>query len=207
MTLDQIRSIVKRNTKADTMSMPNYSVNMLINLAQKEIVRQTLCLKKKVVVTTAAAQQEYDLPSDFHKSIQMKVASNRPEYKKEEYIDTLYTTTAATGTPYYYYVDREAGKYGLYPVPSAIQSGVFYYHNLPATMSADDDTPDIPDAYHDLIVAGASYRVAEQLNNIDLYNHYFSISQVLMADMANDIATRQSDPRPQVVQSQDILDA
>ena len=274
MNLKQIRSIVKRNTGSDTMNMPDYSIDGFINLAQKEIVRQTLCLRKKATITTAGGsissiddagggalaivttaahamstgdsviirgtdsydgtytitntgatsftivktwvadevsgswhKQEYSLPSDFHKSTEMKIGSNFPTFKTEEYILRLFTTDPATGTAYYYYIDREAGKYGLYPIPSGVETGVFMYRALPTVMSLDSDTPDIHEAYHDLIVAGASYRVAEQLNKTDLFNHFFAFFGVLMADMANDMATRQADIEPGLVQSRDILDA
>jgi len=275
MNLKQIRSIVKRNTKADTMNMPDASINLFINLAQKEIVRQTLCLKAKATVSTNGgtggsitdysgtvagtilisqsaitglttgdeviifgdyfgtysittvstksfyvtatyvanesnvvwSRQEYDLPSDFHKSMQMKIDSTFPKYVQEEYTNRLFTTTPETGTAYYFYIDREADKYGIYPVPTGVNTGVFYYRSLPATLSSDTDTPDIPTPYHDAIVYGASYRVAEQLNNADMRNEFFALFKTLMADMANDLATRQSDPEPQIVQSQDILDA
>lgn len=276
MNLKQMRSIVKRNTGADTMNMPDYSIDLFINLSQQEIVRQTLCLRKTAAITTIGGsivtitdysgtvagtvliktggsalatgdivtllgttsyngtysitvvssttfyvtatyvasetsgtyhKSQHDLPADFHKSTEMKIGSNFPQFKTEEYIQRLYTTTPATGTPYYYYIDREADNYGLYPVPSGAETGIFMYRALPATLSSDTDTPDIPAPYHDLIVAGASYRVAEQMNNVDLFNQYFSLFNVLMNTMANDMASRQADIEPQIVQSQDILDA
>ena len=275
MNLKQIRSIVKRNTKADTMNMPDTSLNLFINLTQKEIVRQTLCLKGRASVTTKVGviasvadysgtvagtvlitdvghglstgdnitilgttsyngqysitkvdadtfyatatyvatetgtwhQHEYSLPSDFHKSMQMKIGSQFPKYVQEEYTNRLFTTNPATGTAYYFYIDREADTYGLYPVPSGAETGVFFYRALPTVLSADTDVPDIHEAYHDLITAGASYRVAKQLNDKETFMEYFSLFNALMTSMANDMATRQSDPEPQIVQSMDILDA
>ena len=275
MNLKQIRSIVKRNTGADTMNMPDYSIDQFINLSQKEIVRQTLCLKGKtatstlagsitavadysgtvagtVLITSAAhglttgftilisgttsydgrysitkvdantfyitatfvatetgkwGQDEYTLPTDFHKSTFFKIGSYILKYRSEEDIDAIYTTSPDTGTPYFYYIDREAGKYGLYPIPSAVTAGSFIYKAIPATLATDTDTPDIPELYHDLIVAGASYRVAEQLNKPDLFNHYYALFGALMSDMSNDMAARQSDSGPTVIQSADILDA
>lgn len=207
MNLKQIRSIVKRNTKADTHNMPDYSVNQMIDLAQKEIVRQTLCLKKKADVTTVATQQEYDLPSDFHKSSEMKIGSIFLQYQIEEYIDRLFTTDAETGTPYYYYIDREAGKYGLYPIPSGVYTGNLTYRAIPTTMSLDADTPDIPELYHEAIVMGASYRVAEQLNDMEMKMHYYSMFKAYMTEIANDMGARQAESFPVQVTSKDILDA
>jgi len=207
MNLKQIRSIVKRNTGADTMNMPDYSIDQFINLAQKEVVRQTLTLKKTVAVTTVAAQEQYDLPADFHKSTQMKVGSNFPQYQTEEFIRELYTTTVTTGTPYYYYIDCEAGKYGLFPVPTGVQTGIFMYRALPTVLSADSDEPDIHETYHDLIVYDACRRVSEQLNKFDEATHFLSMFKMLMEDMANDMGARQADIGPTVIQSADILDA
>jgi hypothetical protein len=276
MNLKQIRSIVKRNTGADTMNMPDYSIDQFINLAQKEVVRQTLCLKGKVVTTTQSVaitsiidygstvtgtvavkssahglstgdtiyitgttnyngrysiteigatdfyitatyvatnlggtwgKDEYALPSDFHKSTLFKIGSYTLEYKPEEFIDSLYTTNPATGAPYYFYIDLEAGKYGLYPIPMSVIKGSFIYKKKPATLAIDADIPDIPELYHDLIVSGASYRVAEQLNKPDIFNHYYALFGALMSDMANDMAIRQSDYAPTIIQSADILDA
>jgi len=206
MNLRQIRSLVSRNTKADTMNMPDGSINLMINLAQKEVVRQTLCLRKTATITTVAAQEQYDLPSDFHKSTKVKVGSNFPTFQTEEYIRGLYTTDAATGTPYYYFIDREAGKYGFYPIPSGVETGIFMYRALPTVLSGDTDTPDIHEAYHDLLVMGASYRVAEQMNNIELHNHYFALFRSMIGDMANDMSSRQADIEPQPIFSKDILD-
>lgn len=276
MNLKQIRSIVKRNTGADTMNMPDSSINQFINLAQKEIVRQTLCLKGKTATSTESAsisaitdysgtvagtilikssahglstddvvyikdttsynglytittvdvtyfyvtatyvasettgtwgKAEYALPSDFHKSTFFKIGSIILKYRTEEDIDSLYTTSPSTGSPYFYYIDRESGTYGLYPIPMAVTTGQFIYKAKPATLSLDSASPDIPELYHDLIVAGASYRVAEQLNKPDIFNHYYALFGALMADMANDMATRQSDSGPTIIQSADILDA
>lgn len=207
MNLKQIRSIVKRNTKSDIKNMPDGSINVLVNLAQKEVVRQTLCLKSTASITTEPTTEQYALPADFHKSTKMKIGSNFPTFTTEEFIRGLYTTDAATGTPYYYYIDRENDKYGLYPTPSATETGILMYRALPGVMALDAAIPDIHETYHDLIVAGASYRVAEQLNNMDVFNHYYSMFQVMMTDMANDMATRQADIQPRVMQSQDILDA
>jgi len=207
MTLSQIRSLVKRATGSDVANMPDFSINQLINLAQKEVVRQTLCLNKNAAVTTVAAQEQYSLPSDFHKSTQMKVGSVFLEYKLETYIDRLYTTTPDTGSPYYYYIDREADKYGLYPIPSGVETGKFAYRAMPTAMTADADVPDISEMYHDLIVVGATYRVFEQLNKTDLYINYFSMFKVMLADMANDLGIRQADDTPRMMTSQDILDA
>jgi len=273
MNLKQIRSLVKRNTKADSMNMPDESINFFINLAQKEIVRQTLCLKKSASVLTKAgviaaitnggagtvnintvaantlstgdlvtltgtsydgvyavtvadesnfsivdtfvatgssgywSQHEYALPSDFHKSSAMKIGSIFLEYKIEEEIDRLYTTDPDRGTPYYYYIDREAGTYGLYPIPGDGYAGKFTYRAIPATLSSDTATPDIPELYHDAIVMGASYRVAEQMNQIDLKMHYLSMFNMYMGEIANDMSTRNTESFPVVVTSKDILDA
>ena len=206
MNFKQIRSIVKRNTDSDTKNMHDSSINLMINLAQKEIVRQSLSLKATDTITTVAAQEQYTLPTLFHKSTMAKVASTFLQYTTEEYIRTLYTTTADTGQPYYYYIDREADKYGLYPIPSAVQTGIFMYRALPTVLTADADVPDIHEAYHDLIVLGASYRVASQLNNIDLHNHFLALFKMTMSEMANDMSSRQAEYTAPIITSKDPLD-
>ncbi len=206
MTLAQIRGLVKRNTSSDTKMMPDAAIDFQINLAQKEIVRRTLPLKKNATVTTVADQEQYDLPSDFHKAVQMKVNDIICEYRLEEQIDRLYTTDIDEGTPYYYYIDIEAGKYGLFPRPTGVLSGKFAYRAIPATMSDDADTPDIPELYHDAIVLDASCRVAHQLNNLDLHNHFYALYMQFMDQIDNDIAMRATSDESPYPRSCDILD-
>lgn len=207
MTLAQIRSLVSRTTKSDTKRVPPATLDFMINLSQKEIVRHTLPLKKSATITTVADQEQYDLPSDFHKAIQAKVGSFMMEYAVENKLDKLYATTADSGQPYYYYIDSEAGKYGLYPIPSGVYSGKLSYYAIPATMSADSDTPDIPELFHEAIVLGACYRVFDQMNDFEMRTHYYALFRQMLNEIANDIATRQSSDQAVPTRGWDILDA
>ena len=276
MTLKEMRSIVKRTTKSDSMNMPDYSIDYMINLSQKEIVRDTLCLKKSAtqvmeigVITNIAdygsvvtgtifvedighglstgddiyiynttsynghhqitkisadefyfegtyvaaetsgnwVKYKYSLPSDYHKAVQFKLDDVILHYQLEEYVDRQYQTSPETGTPYYYYLDIENSKYGIYPYASSTLSGKMIYYAKPTALSSDSDTPDIPELYHEAIVLGATYRVFEQLNNQDMKTHYYAMFKQYMNEIANDMNSRQATNEQVMPYNWDILDA
>lgn len=71
-----------------------------------------------------------------------------------------------------------------YPVPDAAYTLSLRYYKKPTEMDADDDVPEIPSEFREILVVGAAYRVMQVKDNYDqaaiLQNKYDEILQKLV---------------------------
>ena len=206
MNLKQIRGTVKNITGADAATTPDAAITYFINLAQNELAREILALKNSASVTCVATTQEYALPADFHKAIQMKVDGVVLRYISEEDTEKLFSDTADSGAPYYYYIDRDNDTYGFYPVPDSAYTGTFRYFKTPTALSNDTDTPDFPAAYHDALVLGTASRVFQQMQKYEESVLYLKQYNDYVAKIMNDMGSDQASTGPVQTLGADILD-
>lgn len=81
---------------------------------------------------------------------------------------------------WYYYEDTIR----VFPVPAAAYTITLRYYKRPTPVSSNDDVPELPSEFEELIVTGAAYRVLQVKDNYDqaavLQNKYDEILQKLV---------------------------
>ena len=150
------------------------AVKDFINKAQRDIINSEVEWPFTVVnqsLTTTAGTAEYNRESDAKTidfdSFTVQESTDTPEKKLkyvsfEEYIDRLNEAdtnpnTSARALPQYVYYTPDQ-KIGLSPVPDESTYTVrYYYYQTTTDMSANADTPIIPERFHDVIVNRARY--------------------------------------------------
>lgn len=118
-----------------------------IELAQKDIVIRTSCLKEVSTFSPVALQQEYALPTDFLSADRMTVDGKDLKYIDKSELD-FYNTgdwTESKGTPTNFYLDISTDnlKFGLYPKPdtAGTNTGKLLYVKVPDVLSGASSVP------------------------------------------------------------------
>ena len=150
------------------------SVADFINKAQRDIINSEVEWPFTVVsqsFTTVAGTAEYSRESgtktvDFDSFTVQESASTAEKKLKyisfNEYLERLNEAdtnpdTSSRALPQYVY-DTPDNKIGLSPVPDESTYTVrYYYYQTTSDMSANTDTPTIPERFHDVIINRARY--------------------------------------------------
>lgn len=100
---------------------------------------------------------------------------------EENYPDPTDTSRHPAGRPRYAYYAN--GTVNVYPVPNLAYDVTLTYRKKATELSGDDDVPEIPSEFAELLVVGAAYRVMQIKDNYDiagiLQNKYDEILQKL----------------------------
>lgn len=105
----------------------------------------------------------YSLPSDLDRIVDIRqtITDNKLGAIDIRTFDRYLPDPTATGDPLYYaMVGLDSNKYWqitLYPIPDAIENILLRYLYTPADMTADGDTPVLPEKFHDILVFGALF--------------------------------------------------
>lgn len=108
-------------------------------------------------------------------------------YVEQADLDLLYPDTNdqnryANGTPLACYFDGTTLR--LFPAPASAYTLRLHYYKEPAELSNDSDVPDVPQAFEELLVVGAAYRVLQVKGVYDeagiLENKYQELLQKLV---------------------------
>jgi hypothetical protein len=139
----------------------NPQVNRFLNNALFEVQKQLIqagemFYLKTVETTTVANQQDYVVPTDFLilNRLELVTSGSSPNENKYEIPemtlnqqDLLWETS---GQPAVYVMKKN--RISLFPIPDeSNQTLRLYYSHRVAEMSADGDTPDVPEEYHEYI--------------------------------------------------------
>lgn len=131
------------------------------------------------------------LPTNYVQALDLTLTSAGRErvlqYMDVRDIDNIYPdpddTTAHPAnqpTKWYFYADTIK----VYPVPNEAYTVSLRYFKKPTELSSDDDVPEIPSEFRELLVVGAAYRVMQVKDNYDqaaiLQNKYDEILQKLV---------------------------
>lgn len=135
-------------------------VKLWLNNAQKEVQRLLVQAGEDYYMTsvqaaTVANQRNYVTPSDMLQThrFEIKKSGTFPNEVKR----TIYPITPqqqdllpkSPGAPEGYYM--QGGQFILCPTPDIVYTMILHYSYLVADMVNDTDTPDVPEAYHELI--------------------------------------------------------
>lgn len=100
----------------------------------------------------------YALPSDISRiyDIRQTVQRNKLKYLSQREIDTYVPDRTRYGSPSYYSIagldSNNQFKAEFYPVPNTALNLNGRYYKIVSDLSADTDTPLIPEAYHEILV-------------------------------------------------------
>ena len=118
-----------------------------IELAQKDIVIRTSCLKEVSTFSPVALQQEYTLPTDFLSADRMTIDGKEITYKSKPELDFYHTGdwTDSKGTPENFYIDISTDnlKFGLFPKPetAGTNTGKLLYVKVPDALTGASSVP------------------------------------------------------------------
>ncbi len=136
-------------------------VNVWLNNAQKE-VQKTLNQAfeghsiKKVLTTLVVGQREYALPSDFKRlhRLELLISGTIPSNEQVQRLGKITIVFNGQGTPCNYYF---RGNYVVVvPAPDTALLLRMEYEYLVADMSADGDSPDLPEQYQEMVALYAA---------------------------------------------------
>jgi len=166
MTLSEIRELARiwlDDTEGGyfTDAIMNRFINQAQREAQKKIIQAGESFYTKCVETTTVAnQRDYAIPSDFMKLLRLErildgsgdTASTQrlwPLTRNEIDVADFNSQASDTGESFNYVLNQST--FSLYPVPNGAVTLRLWYVYRVTDMSADGDTPDVPEDYHEYI--------------------------------------------------------
>lgn len=167
MTLAELRTLV--STWLDDINNGYFTaaqINVWLNNAQREAQKMVIQAfeghyRKCVETTTVVNQREYQLPDDFKKLTRLECILSGTSFQNEARQRLSKITENQqdffpdnTGTPISYYFQGD--KLVLVPCPDQAKTLRLTYLYRVTDMSADGDTPDIPEDYHEYLAVLAT---------------------------------------------------
>lgn len=162
-------------------TVPAPDLGLLVNLAYTDFSWETEWNETEIVVTTVANQAEYSLPTPYFKAVKeviytygsginesQSVRLTQSSEKDEQLMDPLWRLRPATQSPNRWLT---RGNNVVRIIDAPISSGdnlTVCGTQLPAALSADADTPGLPDPYHEAIALRAAVKYCEALDNTEL---------------------------------------
>lgn len=135
-------------------------VQVWLNNAQKEVQKRLIkagqnYYLRKVQTTLVINQRDYVLPTDFKKENRLELVMSGTQ--PNESVSPLLPVTlnqqdlvnSVAGTPAFYFFKRN--RITLIPAPQSALVMRLYYSYLVPDMTIDNDVPDCPESYHELI--------------------------------------------------------
>lgn len=125
-----------------------------INQIQRQLYREIPFQEAIYPFQVECDRQFYTVPSDCRIDTIRAIVIDEVSYDKEK---------MRNGQPSPYFWEEVAGTIMIYPVPKSESTGYIYYRNVPKELMPNklDDTPELPDDYHQILVDGCISRVAK----------------------------------------------
>lgn len=124
-----------------------------LNEAQRYVVRRTRVLERSAYTMTVPGQQSYALEKDFWVIHFVTLGRNTLLPLPT---NSLVKRGDSAGTPTHYSIWSNA--IYLHPTPVSEDRLTVLYYAWPSPMERDEDTPEIPEAFHGLLPTFAAYR-------------------------------------------------
>lgn len=114
------------------------------------------------------------LPTNFTQAIDLTLTTDGRDkvlpYRDFTWIDDRYpdpddTDVHPASVPSYWYKFGTTIK--VYPVPDAAYTVTLRYYKKPTLLDSDEDVPEVPSEFEELLVCGAAYRVLQVKDNYD----------------------------------------
>lgn len=152
--------------------VPTATIEEQLSLTQTEFARATLVLYAVASATITSGDPWLVLPSNFFvlKTVVLNDVQLRPITLSEmdfgyymlngnENSSRFDNWRAATGTPKFVIVDMYADKVRLVPYPDSDDTVTLEGYKVPANVVSDSVDPEIPEMYHELLIAGTLFRL------------------------------------------------
>ena len=167
-TYDDIISQVK-DLFDDASAGANTTIRRLVAPVLWDIYRRKKWkfARKETTVATVASAESYTLASDYDfggmVSVVNDTANTRVSYISDDDFDRMYPDGSASGSPTLYRlwnISSNTQQISFYPIPSAVETITYKYYRKPTVVDLstntdnDDETPDLPQQYRELIVLG-----------------------------------------------------
>jgi hypothetical protein len=122
-----------------------------INRALLDFCRLSQLIRDSTTFLSVADQADYDYPTGFLKVMYLKYKDTKLVFQdipKLERFDSEWLSAAAVAIPSYYYFFKY-NKISIYPKPNTTDDIMSIYYIRKATaITADTQTPEIPEEYH-----------------------------------------------------------
>lgn len=114
------------------------------------------------------------LPSNFVQAVNLVLKTSGDEklipYKDftsadEMFPDSTDTTVYPANKPQFWYLYGDTIR--VHPAPDEAYDVTLRYYKSPTELTADDDVPEIPSEFEEILVSGATYRVLQVKDNYD----------------------------------------
>lgn len=117
---------------------------------------------------------------------------------EDDELDKVYAgSLSQTGLPQYYYFEGDT-TIKVYPTPDSDYTGTIRYVRIPPDLSADADTPIIPERHHRTIVLSALVSAYRMEDDAELSMVFEAQLENRLARMRRDVFIKQTD-RPKTV--------
>lgn len=167
--LSVIRSMVltRAGLAADDPRFTSSSLTDAVNQALRSISAEHdwPWLQTFETITTVAGTQTDAVPADWAKTIRMEINGDDLHLMQPR-DGSQYS--ADTGKPLGYFL--EADTIYFVPVPDGVHSVRHVYYKYETALSADGDTPALPDRFLDWLIWSAVIEVAVIIRDTDLYS-------------------------------------
>lgn len=194
MTRAEIRNLVRRRLGETTAAFwSDAELNTWINDACTDISFRAKCLPGNSKFSTVSGTAEYVISSLVSATIlsinevyylQEGTVWQKIEATSRTQLDLDYPNWKSTdsGTPLFYYFDREEGIFGLYPKPDATNAGTdygeIYFTKAHVDLNADGESPQLPEyvqlAAVDFVVANGYEQRGWGEKSNDAWQKYYT---------------------------------
>lgn len=178
MLRSDLRTRVRELSSVGTSNVSDTTLNDLLNEGIRVVAKtwQWPFLHTEVNLSTTAAQEQYSLVTDLSVSdfSSIKYVYDQDEQRVLQPITYEQRVRWWAGDPdtatkgEWFYMTETASHVGIMPIPSATESNAykFVYSKAPTEMSADGNSPEWDEAYHQILV---SYVLAQVYESQEFY--------------------------------------
>lgn len=175
MTPAQIETAARR--KYNSASSSFYSAAEIYDLiyqAELEIARETRMLEGYTTTTSTASTQTISFPTGVLeiKRVEYNGAKlQRIDFREDDAITLLNSSTTATGTPLYYFEWNDT--IYLRPIPDTSSVTIkIYYYKMPTAVTTSSQTLEVPALFHMCIADFVAGELAAKDVQFDIAQYY-----------------------------------
>lgn len=152
---------------SDDSRFPDATMNRIVNRALRAInaERDWPWNQRQTNLTTTANVQFTNFPTQLSKVLRLEIDGRNLQQVTPQEGGTY---SQLTGEPHVYWVEHDKIHWG--PVPDGTYTVYCAYHGYEDALSADGDTPNLPDRYIDWLVQTALVQISQRIRDTDLYS-------------------------------------
>lgn len=188
MTLTQLRTaVLEEINQKDNNFFKRTMLDRWLNDGNRLACATAEYLQKRLDMTLSDGT--YALPSDFYKTAGVSLLDGTSaRYPVEVGVESALDTDLGAGIPEYYLI--WGNTLFLQPKPVGAVNGTLRYIAYPAYLVNDTDSPELPVAYHQLLVVYAAHRALLMDGKTDKAGAYLGDFKAQVAQLKMDISER-----------------